>query len=319
MQRIILAIVAAAGICILCGPLLIPLLRRLKFGQQIRSDGPKAHLSKAGTPTMGGIMFFISIPTAVFLATDIDIPLAAVLLVTAGFGLIGFFDDFIKVVMKRTLGLRAREKIAGQILLSAVFVWVVVVYGQRGTDLVIPLLDDTVQLGWGYFPFAVFVMLSANNAVNITDGLDGLAAGVMLFSALGYLILTNAWEMTNLSIFSASLVGCCLGFLFYNIKPARVFMGDTGSLTLGGALGALAILTKTEILLILLGGVFVLETLSVIIQVVYFRLTGGKRFFRMSPLHHHFELSGWPEHKIVVLFWTVAAVFASFSVMIMIY
>lgn len=318
MQKMLLAIAVATGICLLCAPFIIPFLRRLKFGQQVRSDGPKGHLVKAGTPTMGGVIFFFSLTLGIILTTELDFNLAAALLVTFGFGLIGFFDDFIKVVMKRPLGLKAREKIFGQILLSAVFAYVIVVYGGRGTEIPIPGLNYSVDPGWLYMPFAVLVMTSAN-AVNLTDGLDGLAAGVTLFASLGYLIITNAWGYTNMSIFSASLLGCCLGFLFFNMHPAKVFMGDTGAFILGGAICSLAVITKTELLLLLLGGVYVFETLSVVIQVIYFRLTGGKRFFRMSPLHHHFELSGWSEQKVVFVFWIAAAVFAIAAVILTLY
>lgn len=318
MQKIFLAIAFATGFCLFCMPFLIPFLRRLKFGQQVRSDGPKGHLVKAGTPTMGGVIFFFSITLGVLMAGDPNFNLAAALLVTLGFGLIGFFDDFIKVVMKRPLGLKAREKILGQLLLSAVFAYTVIVYGGRGTELIIPGLNYTLDMGWLYLPFAVLVMLSAN-AVNLTDGLDGLAAGVTLFAALGYIIITNAWGMADLSVFSASILGCCLGFLFFNMHPAKVFMGDTGAFVLGGAICSLAVITKTEILLVLLGGVYVLEALSVVIQVVYFRLSGGKRFFRMSPLHHHFELSGWSEQKVVFAFWSAAAIFAIAAVSITLY
>lgn len=318
MQKIYLAIAVSAGFCLLSGPLLVPLLRRLKFGQHVRLDGPRDHLSKAGTPTMGGIMFFFSIPLGLLLTGGMSVGIAAAVLATMGIGLIGFFDDFIKVVMKRPLGLRAREKIAGQIILALLFAYVAVTQG-RGTELLLPGTSWSLELGWWYLPVAVFVMLSVINAVNLTDGLDGLAAGVTVFSALVYLLLAKAWGLADIGLFSAALLGSCLGFLFFNVFPARLFMGDTGSFILGGALGCLAVLTRTELLLPLLGGVFVLETVSVIIQVGYFRITGGKRFFKMSPLHHHFELSGWSEQKVVILFWLAAAVFASMAVVLAVY
>ncbi|PKM89486.1 MAG: phospho-N-acetylmuramoyl-pentapeptide-transferase [Firmicutes bacterium HGW-Firmicutes-12] len=318
MQNVFISIAVAAGFCLVSIPLLIPFLRRLKFGQQIRLDGPRGHFVKSGTPTMGGIVFFVSLPLGVMLTTKMDFNIVAALLVTFGFGLIGFIDDFIKVIMKRPLGLKAREKIFGQLLLSAIFAWVIVIYGGRGTEIILPGLAYSFDLGWFYIPFAVLVMTSAN-AVNLTDGLDGLAAGVTLFAALGYLLLTNVWGLTNMSIFSASLLGCCLGFLFFNMYPARIFMGDTGSFILGGALCSLAILTKTELLLLIIGGVYVLEALSVIMQVIYFRFTGGKRLFLMSPLHHHFELLGWAESKVVIVFWITAAFFASIAVILMLY
>lgn len=318
MQLYYIALIISTVICLCSGPVLIPLLRRLKFRQFVRSDGPTTHLDKSGTPTMGGVMFFLSLGIGTVLATPLESGVIYALLVTFGFGLIGFFDDFIKVVMKRPLGLRAREKIAAQIMLSALFAYVAVAYGGTGTEVVLPGTSWSWQLGWLYIPFVAFLMVGAGNAVNLTDGLDGLAAGVTVFAALAYLIITRALGLPHLSAFSAALLGTCLGFLFFNIYPARLFMGDTGSLALGAAVGALAVLTKTELLLPVLGGVYVLETVSVIIQVIYFRFTGGKRFFRMSPLHHHFELSGRSEQWVVVLFWSLAALFASLAVIIII-
>lgn len=316
MRDIVIALTIAVIVSLVCGPVLIPFLRRLKFGQQIRSDGPRSHQKKSGTPTMGGLMFFISVPLATFAVTGYNSRVLMVLLVSLGFGLIGFFDDFIKIVMKRPLGLRAREKILGQFLLSAVFVYAAVYYAGRGTAVFFPVIPSVFDIGWLYFPLGIFVMISSVNAVNLTDGLDGLASGITIFAAVTYMLLCQAWGLTDLSVFAAALVGGCLGFLIFNLHPARIFMGDTGSLALGGALGALAVLTKTELLLPLLGGVFVLETLSVIIQVLYFRLNNGKRFFKMAPLHHHFELSGWSEQKVVFSFWTMAAAFAILSIVI---
>ena len=318
MQSYYIALIISVLICLCSGPVLIPLLRRLKFGQFIRSDGPATHLGKSGTPTMGGVMFFLSLGIGTLAAAPRESSVVYALLVTFGFGLIGFFDDFIKVIMKRPLGLRAREKIIAQILLSALFAYVVVVYGGIGTEVMLPGTTWSWQLGWLYIPFVAFLMVGVGNAVNLTDGLDGLAAGVTLFAALAYIFITKSLGLPHLSVFSAALLGSCLGFLFFNIYPAHLFMGDTGSLALGAAVGALAVLTKTELLLPVLGGVYVLETVSVIIQVVYFKFTGGKRFFRMSPLHHHFELSGRSEQWVVTLFWTLAAMFASLAVIIII-
>lgn len=314
MQDIVIAGTIALGICLVSGPILIPFLRWLKFGQTIRTEGPRTHLKKSGTPTMGGIMFFFSLTIGTLIAVGLNSRIAALLLATLGFGFIGFADDFIIIVKKRSLGLKAQEKLLGQILISGIFAYIAVVYLQRGTDLVIPILNTNFDLGWFYIPFVVFIMVGTNNAVNLTDGLDGLAAGVTLFASLSYLLISRAWGQYDIAAFSAALVGSCLGFLFYNINPARIFMGDTGSLALGGALGSLAVLTKTELLLPILGGIYVIETLSVIMQVVYFKLTGGKRIFRMSPLHHHFELSGWSEQKVVIIFWIGAALFACLAV-----
>jgi len=316
VQNLFSALFLAALVCLICGPFLIPFLHKLKFGQQIRTDGPRTHLQKTGTPTMGGIMFFLSLSVSLLLTDEFTSRLWLVLLVTLGYGLIGFFDDFIKVIMKRSLGLKAREKILGQLILAGVFAYVVVAYQGRGTEVILPGTTIGINLGWWYIPFVMFVLVGTVNAVNLTDGLDGLAAGVMVFTSLVYLLITNAWGLTDLSLFSAALLGSCLGFLFFNMHPARLFMGDTGSLALGGAIGSLAVLTKTELLLPLLGGVYVLETFSVILQVLYYRVTGGKRLFLMSPLHHHFELLGWSEQKVVLSFWVVAAFFAVLTVVI---
>ena len=316
MQKLFLTLALAALVCLISGPFLIPFLHKLKFGQQIRTDGPRTHLQKTGTPTMGGVMFFLSLSVSLLLTTEFTSRLGVAFLVTVGFGLIGFFDDFIKVIMKRSLGLKAREKILGQLILAGVFAYVVVAYLGRGTEVILPGTTIGINLGWWYIPFVMFVLVGTVNAVNLTDGLDGLAAGVMVFTALVYLLITNTWGLTDLSLFSAALLGSCLGFLFFNIHPARLFMGDTGSLALGGAIGSLAVLTKTELLLPLLGGVYVLETFSVILQVLYYRVTGGKRLFLMSPLHHHFELLGWSEQKVVLSFWVVAAFFAVLTVII---
>lgn len=318
MQPIFLAIAVTTGVCLICMPFLIPALRRLKFGQHVRTDGPQKHLAKGGTPTMGGVVFFLALPLGVAVAARLDFQLTAALLATAGFGLIGFFDDFIKIALKRPLGLKAKEKMFGLLLVSVAYVWVIVEAGGRGTALSLPGFPYTLEMGWLYFPFAVLVMLSAN-AVNLTDGLDGLASGVTLFAALSYVILGYTWNYTSMAVFAASLLGCCLGFLFFNRYPAKVFMGDTGSFILGGALCSLAVFSKTELLLLVIGGVYVLEALSVIIQVLYFRWTHGKRFFKMSPLHHHFELSGWSEQKVVAAFWSAAAVFACLAVALVLY
>ena len=306
MTEIFLALAISTGTCLLIGPFLIPALRRFKFGQSIRSDGPQRHLAKQGTPTMGGVMFFFSLTLGTIFVAKASLVTIVLLLFTLGFGLIGFIDDFIKIVQKRSLGLKARDKIIGQFILSVLLAFVVINYLGRGTDIIIPIVGASIDLGWLYIPFVVLVAIGTTNAVNLTDGLDGLATGITLFVALGYLLLGVQQNLYSVTIFSTALVGSCLGFLFFNIYPARVFMGDTGSLALGGALAALAIITKTELLLPILGGVYVIETMSVIIQVISFKLT-GKRVFLMSPLHHHFELKGWSEQKVVFSFWLAAA------------
>lgn len=318
MNLVILAAGLSLVVTILLGPLVIPLLHTMKFGQRIRSDGPRRHLQKAGTPTMGGVMFLAGSATATAViawlargtqdARGITAGLV-VLLVTLGFGLVGFLDDFIKIALRRSLGLRAREKLLGQILVSLFLAIAAVCYLERGTAIVLPFSGFfapggvSIDLGWwGFIFFTIFVLLGTANAVNLTDGLDGLAAGVMVVASAAFALLALAAEMNWVAVVLGALAGGCLGFLYYNRYPARVFMGDTGSLALGGGLAAAAVLTKSELFLLFIGGVFVLETLSVILQVVSFQLT-GKRIFRMAPLHHHFELAGWSETRVVWSFW----------------
>ncbi|NLC07482.1 MAG: phospho-N-acetylmuramoyl-pentapeptide-transferase [Syntrophomonadaceae bacterium] len=299
----------AAGVCLILGPVLIPILRRLKFGQSVRDDGPKRHLTKAGTPTMGGILFLAGIVTAVLVWAPLNPEVYVLLGITLGYGLIGFIDDFIKVVMRRPLGLRAREKLAGQIVLGLLLGGAAVWGLDRGSALSIPYFGYTVDLSYGYIFFALFWLVGFGNAVNLTDGLDGLAAGSILVTMLAYTFIAYSLDKISLAIFALAVAGGCLGFLVFNRYPALVFMGDTGSLALGGALAGLAVLTQTELLLLIIGGVFVVETLSVIIQVISFQTT-GRRVFLMSPLHHHFELAGWSEVKVVRVFWTVAFILA---------
>ncbi|NHM25828.1 phospho-N-acetylmuramoyl-pentapeptide-transferase [Desulfofundulus sp. TPOSR] len=310
------ALLISLAVTLLLGPLTIPLLRRLKFGQSIRDDGPATHLSKGGTPTMGGIMFLAGTTVAgLWLARHFPEGLL-VLGVTLGFGLIGFLDDYIKVALKRSLGLRAREKLFGQAILSVLLALLAVSTFGRGTDVVIPFSGFFVPGGltlelksWGFLLFAVLVVVFTANAVNLTDGLDGLAAGVTVPVAAALLLISLLMDKLGIAIIMAALMGGCLGFLVYNHHPARIFMGDTGSLALGGALGAAAVLTRSELFLLVIGGVYVLEALSVIIQVISFQLF-GRRVFRMSPLHHHFELGGWSEQRVVYTFWGFALVLA---------
>lgn len=305
----------SAVITLLLGPIMIPVLRRLKFGQWVRDDGPQRHLAKAGTPTMGGLMFLMGIIVAAIVWIPWNRELITVVAVTVGYGIIGFIDDFIKVVMKRPLGLRAREKLFGQIVLG-IILGLVAVWGlDRGTLIALPFTDKMLDLGYGYPLFALLVLVGTANAVNLTDGLDGLATGIVFIAACTYAFICFILQMNSLALFALAVAGSCMGFLFFNHYPARIFMGDTGSLALGGALASLAVLTQTELLLILIGGVFVLEALSVIIQVVSFQTT-GRRVFLMSPLHHHFELKGWPEVKVVTFFWIIALLFAVLGILI---
>lgn len=308
MNGIIYAFFASFVCALLIGPILIPLLFNLKFGQYIRSDGPQRHLQKAGTPTMGGVMFLAGTTVGSLIFAPKTGELLLVLGTTVAYGLIGFIDDYIKVVLKRSLGLRALQKLAGQFGVAiAASVIAVTVLG-RGTDVTVPFTDYSLTLGPVlYLLFSTFIIVGAANAVNLTDGLDGLAAGCMAVTAGAFvfiaLMMNN--QVPGVAVFAAALVGGCVGFLKFNVHPAKVFMGDTGSLALGGALAILAVITKTELFLPFLGVIYVAETLSVIIQVISFRTT-GKRVFRMSPLHHHFELGGWSEQKVVGVFWFVS-------------
>ncbi|NRD78781.1 phospho-N-acetylmuramoyl-pentapeptide-transferase [Bacillus sp. BRMEA1] len=317
-QVIFFTIIMAFLISVLLSPLFIPFLRRLKFGQSIREEGPKSHQKKSGTPTMGGIMILFAIViTTIVMTGKVSGPTVKtylLLLVTLGFGLLGFLDDFIKVVLKRNLGLTSKQKLLGQIIISVIFY---LVYKQQGysTEISIPYSHTTFDLGWLFVFVIIFWLVGFSNAVNLTDGLDGLVSGTAAIAFGAYAVLAWNQSQMELAIFSMAVVGAVLGFLVFNAHPAKVFMGDTGSLALGGAIAALAILTKLEILLILIGGVFVIETLSVILQVTSFKTT-GKRIFKMSPLHHHYELSGWSEWRVVVTFWSVGLIFAIIGIYI---
>ncbi|HUS88104.1 MAG TPA: phospho-N-acetylmuramoyl-pentapeptide-transferase [Desulfosporosinus sp.] len=325
-ERLVMAAGLALIITLVLGPLLIPVLRTLKSGQTIRDDGPQRHLKKAGTPTMGGMIFLVGIISSALVMAEQPTSLEMVTMVgiTLGYGLIGFIDDFIKVVMHRSLGLRAYQKLIGQFGLAFILMWVSVHWLGRGTDVAIPFTSIHLDLGSFYYILISLVIVVMTNAVNLTDGLDGLAAGSTMFAGIGYLVIALlaasqgggvavlAHE-TDMAVFAAALVGGTLGFLRFNTYPARVFMGDTGSLALGGALVSLAVLTKSELVLVVIGGLFAMEALSVIIQVISFQTT-GKRVFRMSPIHHHFELGGWGEWKVVIVFWTASLICAILGV-----
>ena len=314
IQQLISALLVALAVSLALGPIAIPILRRLKFGQSIREEGPKSHQAKSGTPTMGGIMILIAITVAslIFVGGSREVWLA--LFITLGHGVIGFIDDFIKVVLKRNLGLKARQKLLGQILMAVALVYISITYMGGDTNLWIPVLDQTIDCGIFYYILIFFVLVGTTNAVNLTDGLDGLASGTMAVAAIAYAIICLIFGQYELAVFCMTVVGGVLGFLKYNAHPAKVFMGDTGSLALGGALAAVAVLSKTELLLIIVGGVFVVEALSVIIQVASFKTT-GKRVFLMSPIHHHFELKGWSEKKVVTVFWLCGALLSVVALM----
>ncbi|MGH0950610.1 phospho-N-acetylmuramoyl-pentapeptide-transferase [Bacillus mycoides] len=305
-------------ISVALSPLFIPFLRKLKFGQSIRDEGPKSHQKKSGTPTMGGIVIYVSMMVTTLIMAikfnNLGAEGSLLLLVTFGYGLIGFLDDYIKVVKKRNLGLTSKQKLIGQLVIAIAFF--LIGKGQAlHTYITIPGTDVKFELGWAYFVLVLFMLIGGSNAVNLTDGLDGLLSGTAAIAFGAFSIIAVAQEQFGVAIFCMAVVGAVLGFLVFNANPAKVFMGDTGSLALGGAIAAVAILLKQELLLVIIGGVFVAETLSVIIQVISFKTT-GKRVFKMSPLHHHYELCGWSEWRVVVTFWSVGFLLAVLGIYI---
>lgn len=302
------AAVVAALVVLAVGPFLIPELHKLKFGQSIREEGPKSHQAKSGTPTMGGIMIVGGITIATLIFADFTIEIALALFVMLGHFVLGFLDDYIKVVLKRNLGLKAKQKLLGQFIIALIVTYIGINYTGLTQDVWIPFLGKSYDIGWFYYVLVIGVLIGTTNAVNLTDGLDGLASGAMAVASLGFVAVCLYFNKTDLAIYSFACFGACVAFLKFNYHPAKVFMGDTGSLALGGVLAGLGILTKTELLLIILGGLFVIETLSVIIQVTSFK-TRGKRVFLMSPIHHHFELKGWSETRVVTTFWLTEFVF----------
>ena len=324
------ALITALIISFVCGPLIINWLKRnQKKGQPIREDGPEGHLiTKVGTPTMGGVMILLALVLSTLLWADLFNGFIWVTLgVTLGYGLIGFVDDYIKVTQQNSKGLSGKVKLILQLLIAIIATIYIVslIDGSLATSLAIPFFKSVlIDLGWFFIVFSSLVMVGSSNAVNLTDGLDGLAivpvmivAGVFVLIAylVGNFIFSNYLQLNylpgagELSIFCGALIGAGLGFLWFNAPPAMVFMGDTGSLAMGGALGSVAVITKHELVLAIVGGLFVLETASVIVQVISFRLT-GKRVFAMAPLHHHFEKKGWPESTIVIRFWIIAVILA---------
>jgi phospho-N-acetylmuramoyl-pentapeptide-transferase len=297
----IVSILSAFVLALVAGPILIPLLRRLKFGQNVRSDGPQSHLKKTGTPAMGGLIFLV-VTIIVCLVFSKDKDMLLVLASTLLFGLIGFADDYIKIVKKRSLGLKAWQKIVAQLLVAIVLTFVTSGVNQVGTSILIPFTGKFLDLGIMYMPFIIFIIIGTVNSVNLTDGLDGLAGGTTVVVMGFFSVVALVSKNEGILVFTGALIGALLGFLRFNSHPAQVFMGDTGSLALGGAVASLAVITRLPIFLAIVGAVYVAETVSVIIQMVYFKWTKGKRFFKMAPLHHHFELSGWAESKVVSVF-----------------
>ena len=320
MTKQIIYLVISFILTAILGKIVIPILKKLKVGQSERLDGPRAHLKKQGTPTMGGIMMIISIIVMTIVYYIIDgkdiVSIIAIALASIGFGIVGFIDDFKKVVLKNTEGLNPKLKMLGLLIISVIYTMFLINYANIGTEIIIPFINYNLLLPiWIYIPFTIFVMLAATNAVNLTDGVDGLAGSVsaIMITAISIIAIKMGYE--SISVFGAIVVGCCAGFLIYNVYKAKVMMGDTGSLLLGGVISSMTIYLKLPLILIIVAIIPVLETLSVIMQVLYFRKT-GKRLFRMSPLHHHFELSGWRENKVVAVFSLITIVASTIAILI---
>jgi phospho-N-acetylmuramoyl-pentapeptide-transferase len=325
--RTIYASLTAFFICFLLGPWVIRKLSAMQVGQYIRDDGPESHYDKAGTPTMGGVLIVAAVVISILLWSDLTNSFIwIVLMVITGNALIGFIDDYLMQVKKQSKGLGVRSKLVLQFILALIAGSLVYVSPDFSTEVTIPFFKKlTPDFGWGYILFAAVVIVGASNAVNLTDGLDGLAIGPVSIAAATYMIfayvagniriadylqINYVAGSGELTIFCGAIAGAGLGFLWFNSYPAQIFMGDVGSLSLGSVLGAIAVITKQEILLALVGGLFVIEALSVIFQVSFFKMTSGRRIFRMAPLHHHFELKGWPEPKVIVRFWIIAIALA---------
>lgn len=325
-----LAILMSMLICFYIGPKLISYLRSIqKQGQPIREDGPESHFDKAGTPTMGGLMIIFSTTISTLCFANLSNPYIWLsLFVMLMFGILGFIDDYTKVSKNNYRGINGKSKLIIQFFVSVIAFIVIYRYSKPefATQLAFPFFKNTfLDLGYFYIPFTMCVIIGSSNAVNLTDGLDGLAIGtiaiaVASFGLISYLVGNSIYanylqvihvpKVGELTVLCSAIIGSSLGFLWYNAKPAEIFMGDTGSLALGGVLGTISVITKHELVLCIIGGVFVLETLSVILQVGYYKKTGGKRIFLMAPLHHHFEKKGWPESKVVIRFWILAIIFA---------
>ena len=315
LPKLVIALLLGTSINLIILPRLIPLLRKLKYGQSIRVDGPQSHLQKSGTPTMGGIGFIIS-PIIVMLLLEprsfLRLDSLVVMLAFIGYAAIGFIDDYLIVVKKDNIGLKPKYKFLMQSLLALVFYYIY--YNFAPSTISIPFIGITIDLGWLY-GILVFIMFTAEtNAVNFADGLDGLCAGLVSFALLPFIVFAVIEGNGGLAVFLASLLGALVAYLKYNIHPAQVMMGDTGSLALGGVLAASAMVLKQEVALIIIGGVFVAEIVSVVIQIGYFKLTHGKRFFKMAPIHHHFELSGYSEERVVKMFWVAGGILSALGI-----
>jgi len=310
-----LAVILPFVILMLLGPLLIKFLKKLNFGQQIRGQGPKSHLKKEGIPTMGGILIIFAILATSLILLEINNYILWSLFITMGMGFLGFIDDFIKIRKQKSLGLKARHKISGQLFLAVLLAFYVYLFTDLSSYIIIPFLGS-VNIGRWIIPLIIITVTGTANAVNITDGLDGLAASITAVVCSSLALITSFLNMTELSLFSLIITGACIGFIWFNSHPAQVFMGDVGSLALGGAVASVAVFSGTQIFLLIIGAVYVMETLSVMVQVLYFKITGGKRVFKMTPIHHHYELEGLDESKIVARFLILSMVFAGLGLVI---
>ena len=297
-------------IVVILGPIFIPMLTKFKFGQTVRDDGPKTHLAKNGTPTMGGILMIVAILITGLTRSNVGSDMIIGLISIVGFGLVGFIDDFIIIKKRRSLGLKAWQKIVLQFALALYIASYQYTKSPSATQLIIPFTDAVINLGLFYVPMMTFIIVGIVNAVNLTDGLDGLASGVTLIVATFFMLLASSVTVnTDIAVLAAATVGACLGFLGFNSYPAKIFMGDTGSMALGGAVVAFSILTNSILLIPLVGGIYFAEAVSVILQVGSFKLR-GRRIFKMAPIHHHFEQCGWPETRVVFVFWITTVVLA---------
>ena len=308
VNETILAVIIAFVISAILCPIVIPFLHKLKFGQQVRDDGPQAHLKKQGTSTMGGLVILSSIIITSLLYLKDYPKIIPVLFVTAGFGVIGFLDDYIKIVMKRSEGLNPGQKLAGQIIITGIFAYYIITSDEIGTQMLIPFTGQYLVMPvWLFVPALFFIVLGTDNGVNFTDGLDGLCTSVTILVATFFTIVAIG-ENSGISPITGAVVGSLLGFLLFNVYPARVFMGDTGSLALGGFVASSAFMMQMPLFIAVVGLIYLVEVLSVIIQVTYFKKTGGKRIFKMAPIHHHFELCGWSETRVVAVFSIITAI-----------
>lgn len=313
--QIVIPAVIAFLITVVGTPLIIPVLKKIKAGQSIREDGPQSHMVKSGTPTMGGVAIIGGVLITCLTSGETTRDMLVILGAFLAFGVLGFLDDFVKVSMKRNLGLTAKQKLVLQILFAVILAVYQSHFSVYDTKIFIPFLNEAVDFGIWYVPFIAFVVVSMVNAVNLTDGLDGLASGVTLIVALFLAVIGSTYGSPTAALFCSAIAGACFGFLMFNKHPAKVFMGDTGSLALGGGIAAAAIIMNVVLILPFVGGVYVAEALSVVLQVASYK-TRGKRIFKMAPLHHHFELSGWSEIKVVTVFWLVTFILCAISLFI---